>query len=265
MPDTRITKAKLKNHLHYGKWVYILIAVVAWFAVDMVYTMTEYRPDRYHRVDVQLVGNSTLQDAALEQVAQAAVAAVAPRDPKLEQVNLYNIAYSGDASTDIYGAQKYTVILAEGSSSIFFVNRGLLENIVSQGGALPLDPYVESGTLPKNLAVTLPETDEDGKPTGETHVYAIDASGLGAMLSDDIGFDVRDKYALIFGACVNPDTAAAVLRSLFDQLTGPVPNSEFVRSLKEAAEAPAMPWQATSAPEATALPSAQPAAATPVD
>jgi hypothetical protein len=132
MPDTRITKDRLKNHLHYGKWIYVLIAVVAWFAVDLVYTMTEYRPDRYHRVDVQLVGNATMRDEALDEVAKKAVAAVSPRDPKLEQVNIYNIAYSGDASNDIYGAQKYTVILAEGSSSIFFLDKTLLENMVTR-------------------------------------------------------------------------------------------------------------------------------------
>jgi hypothetical protein len=285
MPDTRITKDKLKNHFHYGKWIYILIAVVAWFAVDLVYTMTEYRPDRYHRVDVQLVGNSTMADEALDQVAKNAVAAVSPQDPKLEEVNIYNIAYSGDASSDVYGAQKYAVILAEGSSSIFFVDKALLTNMVNQGGAMPLEKYVESGVLPKDLSVTLPEADSDGNPTGVSHIYAIDASGLGGMLSDDIGFDVRDKYALIFGACVNPDTAAAVLRNLFDQLTGPAPDSAFAQSLAAATVAPASqtgdalagttvpdvqaspapagtttPAQVTDAPDMTAAATAEPAA-----
>jgi hypothetical protein len=48
------------------------------------------------------------------------------------------------------------------------------------------------------------EVDEDGNPTGVTRVYAIDVSGLGGMLADDIAYDSRDKYAVIFGACVNP-------------------------------------------------------------
>jgi len=245
MPNTRITKERLKNHLHYGKWIYILIAVVAWFAVDLVYTMTEYRPDRYHRVDVQLVGNSVMQDEALEEVALKAVQAVAPQDPRLEEVNLYNIAYSGDATADMYGAQKYAVMLAEGSSSIYFVNRALMEDMVNQGGALPLDGYVESGALPRELAVTMPEVDEDDQPTGNSHVYAIDASGLGGMLADDIGYDVRDKYAMIFAACVNPDTAVAVLRNLMDQ----APDSEFARALAAAAaEASPAPAGPTGAP-----------------
>ena len=262
MPDTRITKERIKNHLHYGKWVYVLIALVAWFAMDLVYTMTEYRPDRYHRVDAQLVGNSLMQDEALEKVALNAVQAVAPQDPKLEEVNLYNIAYSGDAATDIYGAQKFTVMLAEGSSSIYCLNRSLLGDMVAQNAALPLDGYVESGLLPRELALTLPEMDEDGQPTGNSHAYAIDISGLGGMLSDDIGYDVRDKYAMIFASCVNPDTAAQVLRNIMDQLTGPAPDSIFAQSL--AAEEAALAEEAAQATE-PAVEQVSPEATAPVE
>ena len=95
--------------------------------------------------------------------------------------------------------------------------------MVAQGGELPLDAYVDGGVLP--------EADADRNPTGNSYRYAIDASGLGGMLSDDIGYDARDKYAVIFASCVNPDTAAAVLRNVFDQLTGPTPDSDFVRSI----------------------------------
>ncbi len=241
MPDTRITKARLKNHLHYGKWVYLLIAVAAWFAADLIFTMTEYRPDAYHRVDVQLVGNTTMGDAGLEAVAAKALEAVKPLDERLEAVNLYNIAYSGDASVDIYGAQKYTVMLADRSTAIFVVNRVLMEQLVANGGALPLEPYVEAGALPEELAVSLPVPDEEGNPTADSRLYAVDLSGLGGMLSDDIAFDIRDKYAVIYAPCVNPDTAAAVLRSLIDQLTGPAPDSAFARSVAAQAAASAAP------------------------
>jgi hypothetical protein len=277
MPDTRVTKEKLKTHLHYGKWVYILIAAVAFFVVELTYTMTEYRPDKYHRVDIQLVGNATMQDEALEALGKSAAVAVSAQDPKLEAVNFYNISYSGDASTDIYGAQKYAVMLAAGEGGIYFINRPLLESMVAQGGALPLEAYVESGVLPGELAVSLPETDEEGNPTGNTHLYALDASGLGGMLSDDIGYDIRDKYAVIFASCVNPDTAAAVLRNVFDQLSGSAPDSEFARNAAaadaqataEAQTAPGTQADATAAPdtqitpEAQASPGAQTAAPTP--
>ncbi len=254
MPDTRFSKDRIKNHLHYGKWIYIGIAVLAFLLVDLVYTMTEYRPDRYHRVDIQLVGNSIFDDEALTAVAQKVLEDVSPTDENLEEVNILNIAYSGDATTDIYGAQKYTVMLAEGSSAIYVVNREMLENLVAQGGALPLEPYVDSGILPAELAVTLPEADEDGNPTAVSRVFAVDLSGLGKMLGDDIAFDSRDKYAAVFAACVNPDTAMRVLRSMIDQLTGPAPDSDFVRSLAAADAQAAMPNGFPSSPEGAESP-----------
>jgi hypothetical protein len=267
MPNTRVTKERLKNHLHYGKWIYLLIAVVAWFAVDLTYQMTEYRPDKYHRVDVQLVGNSIMSDVGLDAVSQKALTAVKPQDERLEEVNLYNIAYSGDPNTDVYGAQKYAVMLAAGEGSVYFVNRTLLESMVAQGGAMPLDDYVKSGKLPEKLSVTLPDVDENGSPTGNSHVYAVDVSGLGLMLSDDIAYDSRDKYAVIFASCVNPDTAVAVLNSLIDQLTGPAPDSGFAQSLAadeaQAAAESANPFAVapTAAPESAASPTAAPTAA----
>lgn len=264
MPDTRFSKDRIKNHLHYGKWIYIGIAAIAFLLVDLVYTMTEYRPDRYHRVDIQLVGNSIFNDEALTAVAQKALEDVSPSDENLEEVNIFNIAYSGDATTDIYGAQKYTVMLAEGSSAIYVVNREMLENLVAQGGALPLEPYVDSGVLPADLAVTLPEADGDGNPTAVSRVFAVDLSGLNKMLGDDIAFDNRDKYAVVFAACVNPDTATRVLRSMIDQLTGPAPDSDFARSLLAAADVQsAMPYGFPASSEGAETPAPEAAAPAP--
>lgn len=250
MPDTRITKDRLRNHLHYGKWIYVLIAAVAFFVVSLAYDMTEYTPDKHHRVDFQLVGNTILTDGkALEAVGQAALAAVKPRDGRLEAVNFYNIGFTGDDALDYYGSIKFTTMLAAGEGAVFCVDRALMERLAGQGGALPLDGYVESGALPRALGVTLPELDGDGNPTGASHVYALDLSGLGLMLSDDIGYDSRDKYAMVLASCVNPDTAAAVLNSVIEQLTGPAPDSEFARALAAAAaEASPAPAGPTGAP-----------------
>ncbi len=69
----------------------------------------------------------------------------------------------------------------------------------------------------------------------------MDLSGLGGMLADDIAFDIRDKYAIIYAPCVNPDTPAAVIRSPIAQLSGPAPDSDIARSVAAAAAATAAP------------------------
>jgi hypothetical protein len=225
MPDTRITKSRLKNHLHYGKWIYAAIALAAFFVVELVYTTTEYRPDAYHRVDIYLVGQSAPDETGLEPVAQEALEAGFAYDERMEAVNFMSIHYSGDAETDIYGAQKYMVILAAGEADCFFVNQRLFEQLIIQGGALPLDEYIASGVLPADKAVRGNETDSDGNPTGREFVYGIRLDGLGRMLSDEIGYDSRDKIAVILAASVNPDTTAVVINSVMDQLSGDAPAS----------------------------------------
>jgi hypothetical protein len=268
MPKTRVTRSRLKNHLHYGKWIYALIAVAAFFLVDLAYTMTEYRPDKYHRVDFQLVGNSMFNaEEALEAVGRRALEAVAPQDERLETVEFYNIAYTGDAALDYAGTIKYTTMLAVGDSAVYFVNRPLLRQLAADGGVLKLDEYIAAGVLPAESAVRYddgwaPEEDpasdaeralgEDPASgegpsdadqvseeqsdylIGQGDYFAIELSGLGLMLADDIGYDSRDKYAVIVSRCVNPDTAAAVLGSVIEQLSGPVPDSAFAAQIAEA-------------------------------
>jgi len=41
---TPITKAKLQNHFTYSLWKYALLAVVAIFGWNIVYSMTAYQP-----------------------------------------------------------------------------------------------------------------------------------------------------------------------------------------------------------------------------
>ncbi len=70
---------------------------------------------------------------------------------------------------------------------------------------------------------------------GQGDYFAIELSAWAWMLADDIGYDSRDKYAVIASSrCVNPDTAAAVLGSVIEQLSGPVPDSAFAAQIAEA-------------------------------
>ena len=84
--------------------IYIAIAVIAFFAVDLVYTMTEYRPDRYHRVDIQLVGNTIFGDEALTALRSGDVLqydlSFAPEAPR-EQMALAMQALFENAPADV--------------------------------------------------------------------------------------------------------------------------------------------------------------------
>lgn len=229
MPNTRITREKLSTHLHYGKWVYILIAVLAYFAVDLAYTMTEYRPPKERKVEVQIVGSYVNTDGFLAEVAAKMLADGQAQDETLEEVSIFALNYSGDPEQDIYGAQKYMVMLAAQEGDIYMVSRPLLEQLVSQGAALPLDPYLQDGTLRaegmdlSGVTFAEPAPSEDEAPSGEEHVYALPAAGLNRMLEADISYDNRDQYLVIVSYCANPDTTARAMQTMIDQLTAPPP------------------------------------------
>lgn len=238
MPKTKLTRDSWKNHMHYSKYVYVIIALLAWFVVDMTYTMTEYRPPKERKVEIQLVGEYADAEP-LKDVAAQALGVGQAFDETLEVVEFFPLMYSGQED-DMYGAQKYMVMVAAQEGHIYFLNRPLMEQMVMQGGALSLDEYIESGVLDpgdadlSTVTYNAPDLyDEDGATLDERHVYALPLSELGTMLSLDTSYDIRDKYAIIMSYSPNPDTVAVVLASVMEQLEGPMP--EWLKTADEIA------------------------------
>ncbi|NLG23973.1 MAG: hypothetical protein GX558_01350 [Clostridiales bacterium] len=248
MPNTKITKKALGVHLHYGKWVYIGLAVGLFMLGDLLFTTTAYRAPDERKVDIELVSGYSNPDALAELTAQlllegqayetardadayAAAAAAAepgvthpPYEPPLQEVNVYALNLTG-GSDDVYGWQKFTVMIAANEGDIYFVDKAVLDYMVTGGVALPLDDYIASGLIDPGdrdlAAVTFDEpVDEDQPATGVKHIYALQADPLYGLLGDgaNVIYDSRDKYMLITSYSGNPDTSAVVLNSMMQKL-----------------------------------------------
>lgn len=230
MPSTKLNKETFRNHLHYGKWIYVVIALVAYFVGDLLFTTTAYRSPPERKVEFQIVG-SYVDLTVLEQIAEEIMLQAPEIDPTLEEISVYNIQYSGDAEADIYGAQKYMVMLAAREGDWYMLNRQLMEQAVAQGVATPLDEYFESGALDgagldmESVTLEEPVLDEDETPTGVRHIYAIPCTNLNRMLESDIAYDNRDKYLVLMSYSANPDTSVQVARRFMDALTAPLPEN----------------------------------------
>lgn len=227
MPNTKLTKARFSNHMHYSKYIYLVVGLVVWFMVDITFTMTEYRPPKERKVEIQLVSAYSTTEGLIP-VAEQALSDGQAFDETLEAVEFFSLMYSGEED-DMYGAQKYMVMLAAQEGHIYIVNRGLMEQLVYQGGALPLDSYIESGALNTEgmdlSDVTVAENKVVEESTSdEKHVYALPADSLGGFLASDISFDPRDMYIVVMAYVPNPDTTVAVLRSIMDQMEAPLPD-----------------------------------------
>ncbi len=243
MPNTKLSRQKLANHYHYSKYGYLLVALLAALAGDLLFTVTEYRAPNARRVDIELVAAyaDTSQSQSYAQTAlEAGIAYEIARDaaagmdtlseeyePALQKVEFSSISYDPESSGEesYYGSQKYLVTLAAQEGDIFILSRSLMDELAQDGSLTDLTPYIESGLLnpgDRDLSRgTYPEFVEEGEPaTGRECVYALPADSLTGLYSA-MSYDVTGKYMVIIGYSQNPDTAAVVMQSLIDQFEAP--------------------------------------------
>ena len=83
MPNTKLTRQRWKDHMYYGKWIYIVLAIVAVFVTDLLYSTTEYRPPDERKVTVQFVSSSASMAETVEQTTEQILSAVLPMDETL--------------------------------------------------------------------------------------------------------------------------------------------------------------------------------------
>jgi hypothetical protein len=238
MPNTKLTRAALSNHFHYGKYIYAALILAAWMLTDLVYTATEYQSPNERKVDIQMVGAFSDVEK-LGEVARTALEAGQRHEinidrlngvdvdgeeyePPLEEVSFYSIDYDTENKEDPYGVQKYMVTVAAQQGDIYFVNRVLMEQLVNEGVAIPLEGYIEAGILEPGdrdldaVTFSAPQSEEGGAP-GDTHVYALRADTLYRLIDEGI-YDMRGTYMIITVFSANPETTAVVMQSIIDQL-----------------------------------------------
>lgn len=242
MPNTKLSKALLKNHYQYTKAIYLGIIVAAVMIADVLFTITAYRSPGNRTVDIELVGvyADTEKAAPFEQIAlEAGQAFERARDeaagidvnaesyePALEQVQFLTMMYDMTSEDAYYDQQRYMVSLAANEGDIFIVERPMMNDLIRQGLAVDLTPYIESGVInpgDRDLSrVTYPETVDDGQPaTGKECIYALQTDSM-AGLWNELQYDFRDRYMVLMVYSDNIDTSAAVMQSLIEQFEVPL-------------------------------------------
>ena len=238
MPNTKMTKEKLKVHFHYNKMIYLVVIIVAVIIGNLAFTTTVYQAPNERRVDIELIGYADTSTAgaaaAMGQLLAAGQAWEKERDSELgvdtaasgyevplQTVQFLSIDYTenGSSSDNYYALQKYMVTLAAQEGDIYVLPRSMMTDLVDQNALVPLDDYIESGVIDpgdRNLAkVTFDELDDNGIATGRQHVYALQADSL-TGLGDALLFSQNDKYLVIVQFSKNQDTAAAVLQEMLN-------------------------------------------------
>jgi len=129
----KITKDRLKNHLHYGKWYYIGAIVAAVLLVNIAYAVTEpYYPSE-SRVSIIMYGG--IAEGSVVETWETQMLEILPDDQR--EVKIIS-SVNAEGSMDM-------VIVARVVASdddIIILNKDGIENYASQGTFMPLDDLI---------------------------------------------------------------------------------------------------------------------------
>ena len=231
MPDTRITRERLKNHWVYSSWKYLLMVVIFVAGWNLTYSVTEYKPPREKRLEMYVLAQAYNDENVRALAAEMAPEFVGEEEGDMEALNFYTMSYGG--SDDTYGPQLLMTRLASFEGDIYLVDEETMASFVSQELATPLDDYIASGALHVDgidlEAGTRAEPageDEEGNTiySSERHVYALPAQQLYGMLENEL-VDNRGMYFVVMSYSDKPDLCIELLNAFIDRFKEDKPDS----------------------------------------
>lgn len=173
---TPLEKKRLRTHLTYHSWKYLIVVLASIFGWNLIYTMTAYRSPEHLRVDLYIqtaTATNESVDTFLKPVWEECV-------PDMETVT--SVLLTTTTSEDVYANMQLSVYIMAGEGDIYILTSQDFKNYASQGAFIDLTPYVENGML--NLdgidtaAGYVATVNDEGIPTGEKQFFGIPAYEL---------------------------------------------------------------------------------------
>lgn len=178
---TPVTSGKLKQHLTYSWWKYLLIAVAVFGLVDLLYSVTAYRPPRDKTVGLYVYGY--INEPALTEYMDN-VRATEMSD--MEELNYVTLMVD-----DTYGPMQLMTYLAVGEGDLYLLPREEFLSYAASGSLVPLENDTELMDLFTNAGISLQSGWRMETESGETHLYGIPQDkipGLNQYASAQDGF-----------------------------------------------------------------------------
>ena len=185
---TPLTKERLRNHFTYSLWKYVLLAAVAIFGWNLIYTMTAYRAPEEKKIvmGIYSYGSDENLTPYMEQVRTELM-------PDMEELSAMFIL--PDTS---YGAMMLTAHMYAQDCDIYVLPREQFQTYAAQSAFMPLEELLPDLLADLEAAgVSLSRGYRADDETGEKHQYAIpcgDLPGIQSMLQ----CDTSDMYIGVF-------------------------------------------------------------------
>jgi hypothetical protein len=181
-----ITKRKINHHFQYTAWMYLVLAVVAMFGWNLIYTTTRYQSPADKRVEFY-VQSSIASQESLQALADRIHQEIMP---EMELVTAEPVTIS----SDYYGDMQLTAWFSAAQGDIYMISQDYFSRYAAGGAFMDLQPYVDAGTLDTAdldlstgmVALAEPEPGQEGKylygiPTDQLTGftgYTVDPAGM---------------------------------------------------------------------------------------
>jgi len=129
-----ITKQRLLNHLHYGKWYYIASVTVMLVAVNLLYSVTapEYPPES--RVNVMMYAGDVAEEKS--DLLEQEMLSVLGDDQR--EVNVVTSIYTDSTMAEVVLAR----IIAK-QDDVLVINSEYIKTLAENGAFIPLDEHMD--------------------------------------------------------------------------------------------------------------------------
>lgn len=231
---TPVNRMTIRQHLTYNWWKYILLAVLSFFLVDLLYTVTAYRSPPEKKVEFYVYGFAD-QKGLNDYMARV------NREQMPDMEVMDSLVMLTD---DAYGPMQLTTYMAVGEGDLYLLPREQFLSIASQGGLHPLENeeallarFTGAGRSLQNGWRKIAET-------GETHLVGIPQDKVPGLRQ--LAY-AQDGYLCVLAAGGNVDNTLKFLNILV--------NDMFEAPAEPAAAASVAP-DAVTDPAATASPAA---------
>ena len=203
---TPISKQRLRNHMTYNWWKYLLLVVIAIFGWNITYTMTRYRVPEEKQVIVNLYvyADQSALDAYMAEVNATLM-------PEMEEMRT---AYT--ALDDMYGEMVFSTHLAANEGDIYVLNRDYFQRSASSGAFLPLEDQTELIAALEEAGVSLSQGWRAMSDTGERHLFGIPCANLPGMAA--YVMDPSDCYLAVQYGNRNDENVLRFLQIFIDDL-----------------------------------------------
>lgn len=141
----KITKERLKNHFHYGKWYYVVAIIFAVALVNIVLTVTQPQYPRESRISITMYGG--VADEIVTQKWKNEILEILPDNQR--QVDIISSA-NADGSADMVIVAR----MAATDDDIIILSTEDMKNYAAQGAFVPLDDLIGREKIKELLGVT---------------------------------------------------------------------------------------------------------------